>query len=287
MKTLASYVLLLLAFAASAAAQCSVSNDPATCGGPAAAQPTQSTGQGKTAAPSVPGQDGITKNQADAILVELKEIRALLLQQNPAPGSATAQAVDFESFPVVKLAGDHRWDNGMGKDDAPVTIVEFSDYQCSHCAKFHQETFAVIKKNYIDTGKVRFVSRDLPLYFHPWAMVAAEASRCAGEQGKYWQMRETLFQRAEQLSPAVIAQIAQALPLDMALFRECTESRKYYLAVKNDIQAAKAVMIPATPGFVIGKTGEDGVEGKRIMGARPYADFQSVIDEALKAKSQP
>jgi protein-disulfide isomerase len=185
---------------------------------------------------------------------------------------------------VVKLASDGRRDNAMGKDEAPVTMVEFSDYQCSHCAKFHSEAFQAIRKKYIESGKVRFISRDLPLVFHPWAMVAAEASRCAGDQGKYWEMRDGLMRRSSDLSPAVIEQVAQAIPLDMGLYHACVESRKYYSAIRDEQQAALAAQIPATPGFVIGKSVHGATEGKRVMGALPVEDFEKLIDEALAAK---
>lgn len=291
--------LVLTAMAACAAAQCPVAGDASACATPPtsqgpskpaagakAAKPTQSTGKAPAPASPTPANatDSITRTQADAILVELKEIHTLLQKQQPAAPEIDFSKFDFDSFLQVKLAADGRRDNKLGKDEAPVTIVEFSDYQCSHCVKFHSETFDAIKTKYIDTGKVRFVSRDLPLFFHPWAMVAAEASRCAGEQQKYWQMRDALMRRSEELSPAVIEQVARSLPLDMVLYRECAESRKYYSAIRADQEAAMGAQIPATPGFVIGKTVDNVTAGKRVMGALPLADFEKLIEEALAAK---
>lgn len=115
-------------------------------------------------------------------------------------------------------------------------------------------------------------------------MVAAEASRCAGDQGKYWEMRDGLMRRSNDLSPAVIEQVAQAIPLDMGLYHACAESRKYYSAIRDEQQAALAAQIPATPGFVIGKSVYGATEGKRVMGALPVEDFEKLIDEALTAK---
>jgi protein-disulfide isomerase len=301
--------VLVLSYAVFGRAQCPVSTD-ATCSTadaqtspakttakvptkgaqkpvkPASGQPATKPGSAPSSAKpaSASAEETITKVQADAILVELKEIHTLLQKQQPAAARIDFKKMDFESFPVVKLASDDRWDNVMGKDDAPVTVVEFSDYQCSHCAKFHSEAFAALKAKYIDTGKLRFVSRDYPLWFHPWAMVAAEAARCAGDQNKYWEMRDGLMRHSEELSPAVIEQVARALPLNQALYHACTESRKYYSAIKADQEAALAAQIPATPGFVIGKSTDDALEGKRVMGARSLADFEKLIDEALAAK---
>ena len=291
--------IVLLAFAGLAVAQCPVSGDASACATPPASQapvkpasankaakPAQSTAKAPAAASPMTANapESITRTQADAILVELKEIHALLLKQQPAPAAIDFSKFDFESFLPVKLAADGRRDNHLGKNEAPVTMVEFSDYQCEHCARFHSSTFEAIKTKYIDTGKVRFVSRDLPLAFHPWAMIAAEASRCAGDQQKYWPMRDGLMRRSEELSPAVIEQVAQAIPLDMGLYHACTESRKYYSAVRQDQDAAMAAQIPATPGFVIGKNVEGVTEGKRVMGARPLEQFEKLIEEALAAK---
>src|SRR5215471_6315867 len=124
--------------------------------------------------------EGMTRDQADAILNELKAIHQLLLtQQNVAAAKAAPAAAPASDNVQMKMASG--W-YSIGRDDAPVTMVEFADYQCPFCRKFHAETFAELKKNYIDTGKVRYVSRDLPLDFHPNAPGAAVAARCAGEQ---------------------------------------------------------------------------------------------------------
>jgi protein-disulfide isomerase len=294
--------IVLSALVACAAAQCPVAGDASACTAPPASQastkpavtsngkPGQPTGKASAkdagAASTTPTivAESITRTQADAILVELKEIRALLQKQQPAPPAIDFAKFDFESFIPVKLAADGRRDNSLGKNEAPVTMVEFSDYQCGHCARFHGSTFEAIKTKYIDTGRVRFVSRDLPLPFHPWAMIAAEASRCAGDQQKYWQMRDALMRRSEELSPAVIEQVAQSIALDMGLYHACTESRKYYSAVRQDAEAAMAAQIPATPGFVIGKNVNGVTEGKRVMGALPQEQFEKVIEEALATK---
>lgn len=292
--------VVLFTLAACAAAQCPVSGDASACAtAPSASQapvkaapasktvkPTQPTGKAQAAAPPMPASapESITRTQADAILVELKEIHALLQKQQPAAAAIDFSKFDFESFIPVKLAADGRRDNHLGKNEAPVTIVEFSDYQCDHCARFHGSTFETIKTKYIDSGKVRFVSRDLPLSFHPWAMIAAEASRCAGDQQKYWEMHDALMRRSAELSPGVIEQVAQAIPLDMGLYHSCTESRKYYSAVRQDQEAAMAVQIPATPGFVIGRNVGGVTEGKRVMGALPVEQFEKLIEEALAAK---
>jgi len=248
--------------------------------GPAATSQPKAADSG-SAAP----EETITRAQADAILVELKEIHTLLQkQQPPPPPGVDFSKIDFAATPVVKLGPDNHWDNTMGKQDAPVVLVEFSDYQCPHCATFHTKMFDAIKKKYIDTGKVQFVSRDLPLPFHPWAMVAAEASHCAGEQGKYWQMRDWLMQHSEKLSPVVIEEGARTLALDMPRYHICTESRRYYTSVKEDADMAFAAQVIATPSFIVGKNQPENEEGKRKLGVGSVSELEALIDEALGEK---
>jgi protein-disulfide isomerase len=129
---------------------------------------------------------GVTREQADAILAELRQIRQLLDKQ---------QQDAVQQIPSkVQISVASSW-HAIGRDDAPVTILEFTDLQCPFCRQFHEETFPMIKKNYIDTGKVRFVSRDMPLKaVHPYAQKAAEAVRCAGDQGKYWELRNAILE---------------------------------------------------------------------------------------------
>jgi protein-disulfide isomerase len=118
--------------------------------------------------------EGMTRDQADAILNELKEIHQLLKNQQTAATPAAVQAAAPSD--KVKMSVGQGW-YAMGREDAPVTVVEFTDYQRPFCRKFERDSFADLKKNYIDTGKVRFVARDLPLDFHPNAAPAAQAVR--------------------------------------------------------------------------------------------------------------
>lgn len=295
---LAIFPAVFLSLATMAAAQCPVSGDASTCTTPTApssqpaAKSPQKAVKSTATSPAKAADSGnaapeqtITRAQADAILVELKEIHTLLQKQQPPPTSGVDfSKIDFEATPVVKLGPDNHWDNTMGKQDAPVVVVEFSDYQCPHCAKVHTEMFDVIKKKYIDTGKVQFVSRDLPLPFHPWAMVAAEASHCAGEQGKYWEMRDWLMRHSDTLSPVVIEQGARTLALDMTAYHACTESRRYYTSVREDVDTAMAAQVIATPSFIIGKNQPANEEGKRKLGVSSVAELEALIDEALGAQ---
>ena len=114
----------------------------------------------------------------------------------------------------------------LGSKDAPVTMVEFTDYQCPFCQRFHVATFGELKKNYIDTGKVRFYSRDMPLDFHPNAMRAAQAARCGAEQGQFWTLRDVMGANPDKPDLDHILGFATDLKMDSKKLRACVESDK-------------------------------------------------------------
>jgi protein-disulfide isomerase len=129
-------------------------------------------------------EEGITREQANQILEELRQIRQLLEKQadnKPGQPAAAKAHLHLEGAPM------------LGSKDAPVTMVEFTDYQCPFCQRFHMQVYSLLKKDFIDTGKVRFYSRDLPIEsLHPNAIRAAQAARCAGDQGQFWQLRDVM-----------------------------------------------------------------------------------------------
>lgn len=235
---------------------------------------------------AVPGTipEGMTNDQADAILLELRQIRQLLEKQQALITRAGVEhSVGLVQSETMQMKVESAW-HSVGRADAPVTIVEFADLQCPFCKRFHTDVYAELKKNYIDSGKVRFVSRDLPLDLHPFALRAAEAARCAGDQGKYWEVREALFANASPLDERVIQKSAEGLSLDMNTFGACLDSHKYKADIQKDAQEAATLQINGTPTFVVGRTAGDRLEGERIVGARPFLAFQSAIDGLLKAQ---
>src|SRR5580692_3377937 len=168
--------------------------------------------------------DGITREQADQILDELRQIRQLLEKQaeNKAPGppAPAVAKLHLEGAPM------------LGRKDAPVTMVEFTDYQCPFCQRFHLQVYALLKKDFIATGKVRFFSRDLPLdSLHPNDIRAAQAARCAGDQGQFWTMRDIMAAHPEALDLESLVADSSSLQMDAKVFRTCVESGKYKEAV--------------------------------------------------------
>lgn len=225
-------------------------------------------------------EPAITRKQADEILGELRQIRQILEKQAKLAQAAAQQQQEPPTQKVqLKIEGGHM----LGSPDAPITMVEFTDYQCPFCQRFHTVTFYDLKKNYIDTGKVRFYSRDLPLDFHPNAFRAAEAARCAGEQGQFWRMRDTLASNPSKLALENLYGYAAEIKLDASKFKACLESGKYKKAVEEDVKAAQALGVNGTPSFVIGKTTAEGVDGELVVGALPYAAFEEKL-KALGAK---
>ena len=161
----------------------------------------------------------------------------------------------------------------LGEEDAPVVLYEFSDYQCPFCARFYSGALPEIKTNYIDTGKVKLVFKDYPLDFHPEATPAAIAARCAGEQGKYFEFHDKLFENQNLLSTASYKNWARELELDGNQFDDCVDTRKYLSAVRADLVEGQNAGIRGTPGFL--------VNGQLISGAQPYSVFAQAIDAAL------
>jgi protein-disulfide isomerase len=222
--------------------------------------------------------EGISRQQADEILNELRQIRQLLQQQTAKVAPAPAPEPPPQRA-TVKLDGVPM----LGVKTAPLTIVEFTDYQCPFCQRFHLTTFNEIKKNYIDTGKARFFSRDMPLDFHPNALRAAQAARCAQEQGKYWQLRDLMGAQPNNLDLESILKMATGdLKMDGPALKACIESEKYKASVQTDTVEAMKIGAQGTPTFIVGKSTPDGVDGEVMMGALPFPMF----DEKLKAISK-
>jgi protein-disulfide isomerase len=231
--------------------------------------------------------EAITKEQADAIVSELKQIRQLLEKQQTQLALAMAPKPAPTAVPAppekVQMSVGDGW-YSIGRADAPVTLVEFADFQCPFCKKFHTDEYAELKKNYIDTGKVRFVNRDLPLEFHPFALKAAEAARCAGEQQKYWELRDALYSNAAPPSDDLIGKAVEALSLDKVAFQSCLASEKYKADVQKDAGEAARLQISGTPTFVLAKTAKDKLDGVRIVGAQPFVTFRTAIEGLLKTE---
>jgi len=179
--------------------------------------------------------------------------------------------------------GQARPFNELGPADAPLTIVEFTDLQCPYCARFARETFPRLKREYFDTGRIRYVARDLPLPMHAYALPAAVASRCAGEQGHFWEYREALFAARQDLAAEPYARIAGELGLDVARLEACRADPRQAQAVRSDVELAFGNGIRSTPTFVIGREVNGRFEGEQVSGAVPFDILSAKLEELLAA----
>jgi protein-disulfide isomerase len=169
----------------------------------------------------------------------------------------------------------------LGNAKAEVTVIEFSDFQCPFCRAFWSDAYQQIKKEYIDTGKIKFVFRDYPLSFHPAAQVSAESAECADEQGKFWEMHDKIFQeQAKQGTGTVtygtveLKKWASQIGLNSAEFNQCLDSGKYKSEVEKDVADGSAYGVSGTPTLFI--------NGNPIVGAQPFSAFKAIIDGELK-----
>ena len=162
-----------------------------------------------------------------------------------------------------------------GPEDAPVTIVEFSDFECPYCARVNPALDQVMN-NY--GGKVRLVFRHFPLSTHANAQKAAEASLCAREQDKFWQMHDAMFKEQRSLGVEQLKEKAARLELDTAAFNECLDSSRHAEAVMADLQSGLEVGVTGTPAFFI--------NGRVLSGAQPYDEIAKIIDEELAMRKE-
>jgi protein-disulfide isomerase len=170
----------------------------------------------------------------------------------------------------------------MGRADAPIVMIEYSDFHCPFCRKYTQEVLPQIKKDYVETGKLLYVFRHLPLDLHPTAPQAAVAAICATRQGKFWPLHDRFFSAPTPVPPDELESHARAVGVDLAPFRLCMKG----LAredVRDDQREAQRLGFAGTPGFALGANlGDDRMRlERRLAGAAPYQRFKSVIDALL------
>lgn len=221
------------------------------------------------------GDTLLSAAQGNAILSELRDLRSQL--QKPvavpsAPAPPQTATVTVNDSP------------SLGRDDAPVVLVEFTDYQCSFCKRAQDDAISGLKENYVNAGKLRLVSRNLPLEFHPNAEPAALASLCAMQQKQFWPMREKLFEINTALTEENFFKAATDLNLDTNIFSTCLHEKTFAAQIARDKQDAAAAGITGTPTFVLGRANGKTVSGMLIVGAKPLAFFVAEIEKLLSTK---
>lgn len=170
-----------------------------------------------------------------------------------------------------------------GDPAAPVTLVEFSDYECPYCQAFAAESWPRLKADYVDTGRLRYVVHDFPLPGHPRARAGAIAATCAGEQGKYWEMHDALFAAAGQLREQDLEAHAAQLGLDAKLFAACRAEQRHQARLDADVDAARRAGARGTPGFLVGASAGSVVRGRLLQGVSDHAALEKVLVSYLDA----
>ncbi len=202
----------------------------------------------------------------------------LKLLQNQLP---TKQAIE-----PVKVSIDN--DPIIGNPDAPITIVEFSDFQCPFCARFNTQTLPLILEEYIEQGKVKLVFRDFPIQsIHPNALPASIAAECANDQNKFKEMHDILFEKQNEWNRteavdalSMFSQYASEMQLDQGIFDACLTSGDHISEIKKDLDDGREYGITGTPGFFIGN---DEIGYVELKGAQPFESFKKIIDAQLDA----
>jgi len=202
----------------------------------------------------------------------------LKLLQNQLP---TKQAAE-----PVKISVDD--DPIMGDSDAPITIVEFSDFQCPFCARFHTQTLPSILEEYIEQGKVKLVFRDFPIQsIHPNALPASVAAECANDQNKFREMHDALFEKQSEWNKlettealSLFSKYASEMQLDQESFDSCLTSGKHIPEIQNDLNDGRDYGVTGTPGFFVGN---DQIGFVELKGAQPFESFKKVIDAQLNS----
>jgi protein-disulfide isomerase len=174
----------------------------------------------------------------------------------------------------------------IGNPDAPITIIEFSDFQCPFCARFHIQTLPTIMEEYIEKGDVKLVFRDFPLQnIHPNAVPASVAAECANEQRKFKEMHDILFEKQNEWSNLetvyaieLFNQYSEQINLEQEQFSSCLSTAKYVKEIQNDLDDGRTYGVTGTPGFFIGNQQIGFVE---LKGAQPFESFKNVIDKQL------
>jgi protein-disulfide isomerase len=226
-------------------------------------------------------RDDISALRRDINTVE-GELREVIGQLNALKSSLIVSAKPLPPVELIKL--DPLGQSPRGKSTARIAIVEYSDFECPFCGKYERETSPLILKNYVNTGKVKVFYRDLPSPMHPRAIPAARAARCAGEQGKFWEMHDSLFAGQGALSDGALLDRAMVLGLDSGKFNECFSSTRHTDNLQKELTEAEKIGIDGTPTFFIGPLDESGdvmTVAAKIAGSHPYEAFRSAFEEVL------
>jgi protein-disulfide isomerase len=220
---------------------------------------------------------GQTREQLAAIHGELIRIRQVLeSEQEPDDGDEDVQA---QRTARLSISGAPI----LGSPNAPLTMVEFTDFQCPFCARFHSQTFPLLRKAHVDAGRLRYIAMDFPLTgIHPDAFRAARASHCGEQQGRYWDVHEALYLQRGRLGREAILAAVKGLGMNAPRFTACLDSDALDARIERGLSQGRALGVSGTPTFVLGRTEGSSVVGRVIVGAQPFEVFDDAITALLQ-----
>ncbi len=228
-----------------------------------------------------PGATALSSAAPTSTAVALTSTTAALT--STATVTNTGALAVTESMAKLNISGERY--ATLGDPNAPITVVEFSDYGCPFCERYVSATYPQIKADFIDTGKVFYVFKDFPIVeLHPQAKLAAVAAECAGDQGKYWDMHGLLFANQKTWDTDATGALkafrgyAKQLALDSTTFSVCVAEQQHLDEIEADIALGQRLGTTGTPTFVI--------NGKQLVGAQAYAAFRNAINNELKGKNE-
>ena len=226
----------------------------------------------------------VTREEFEALKSEVGTLREAIRAQSEVLKQLLARGGTPFKETLVSIDGAASY----GSADARVIVVEFSDYQCPFCARYATDTFPLLERDYIKSGRVKYVFRDYPVESsHPQAFKAHEAVHCAADQGKRREMHDRVFSNQRTMRLEHLTAHAEALKLDKALFERCLTAGSHAARIRSAIAAGHEAGVRGTPTFFVGFAEPDGSKIRairRIVGAQPYAAFKAAIDEVLSAK---
>jgi protein-disulfide isomerase len=238
-------------------------------------------------------QESNSDQNTAAILNELRSLKATVeslrndVQQIKASLPARSTPESPAAQVVTNVALDVEGRPFLGQEKAKVTMVEFSDYQCPFCRNFESNTFPRIEREYIDAGKLKYYSLNFPLKGHQSAEIAARAALCANDQGKFWEMHDSLFS-GHSLTRDSLVKMSQELRMDDAGFQECLDMKGHWEEVAQDSASGEKAGVHGIPCFFLGITNpkDNKVQVLRLVsGAKPFDQFKEVLDELLSSQT--
>ena len=215
-----------------------------------------------------------------AIVSELQRLKsAPSAPQQPAPPGANQPASPQLPATPLSIVGAA----SLGRNDAPLTMIEFSDFQCPFCLRHANQTFEQIKAAYVDTGKLRYVFRHFPIQsLHPEAVTGARAAECAGRQGKFWQFHKHLFANPKRMAQIDVEGYAIAEKLELNAFATCLSDPAVVARINSDLNDGSQAGVTGTPMFFVGRLENGQLRvARRLTGALPFSTFQQTFDQLL------